>query len=617
MATIRDAREDKQPLLSSIDDDEQQPDPTPALLHTHEPEVTIFEAAKRGSLQSLIYLVENHYATPNDVNEKGTTALHYAAAGNHVDCISYLLDRGAPIDPIGDEWKSTPLHWAVRSGSIAAMHRLLQAGADPTLKDGQGSNVLHMAAQCNDVFVILYLILYGLDLDPSDEVGGYTPLMWAANQGKALMVDLLLRFGADVHRRDHHLSTALHWATVKGNRLCIQHLVRHDADPSARDRLGKSPLDLVHELRLGSVWQRATKTRRVSERMVNLIAYILPFVLLPFLLKTLAWLPWYLGAPAAFVEFALANFTVMKLAGGLLNTPYLASIFQASAFWVWITWIWIVFYHRHVPVVHAIFLFSFMVAMYCFYSAVLADPGFIAYTSREIQRQTVFELAERKILDHQHFCTTCMEAVYVQTLQDMQPMCGSIRPVNHCPWMANCIGIRNHKSFMIFLVFLGLSIITFVTISVEYLMDKAPELKQCSLGSLCEYFAYDAWTTTLAAWIAIGTTTNESIKSRRRSRREPRSPAVAALVGADVGGLVTGTGDASSSTNQGGMGCLSIVAGARAIHRAHSLRDDPHREHDTMDQGCWTNCIDFWCTSRVDWYTLYDIHSYPQSNSPV
>ncbi|KAG0189588.1 Methionine adenosyltransferase 2 subunit beta [Apophysomyces sp. BC1034] len=246
MVRVYDKPEDKQPLLSNTIDDDQ---PEPA-------------AAERGSLQSVAYILENHHATPNDVNADGYTALHYAAAGNHVDCVSYLLDSGADIDSVRGELQATPLHWAARAGSTAAIHRLLQAGADPTLKDGHGSNVLHLAVQSSQALVILYLAMYGLDLNTPDGVGGYTALMWAANQGNALMVDLLLRFGADVHCQDNQLITALHWAIVKSNRLCIQHLVKHGADANVRDRAGKSPMDLVHEMRLDHIWRRATKSKQ-------------------------------------------------------------------------------------------------------------------------------------------------------------------------------------------------------------------------------------------------------------------------------------------------------------------------------------------------------------------
>jgi len=49
-------------------------------------------------------------------------------------------------------------------------------------------------------------------LDPHD----HTPIMWAAYQGDALSVDVFLRWGAEVKRRDSLGLSALHWAVVRG-----------------------------------------------------------------------------------------------------------------------------------------------------------------------------------------------------------------------------------------------------------------------------------------------------------------------------------------------------------------------------------------------------------------
>jgi palmitoyltransferase ZDHHC13/17 len=65
--------------------------------------------------------------------------------------------------------------------------------------------------------LILYLLHQPLitpDLtDPQD----HAPIMWAAYQGDALSVDVLLRWGADVKKRDQAGLTALHWAVVRGH----------------------------------------------------------------------------------------------------------------------------------------------------------------------------------------------------------------------------------------------------------------------------------------------------------------------------------------------------------------------------------------------------------------
>ncbi|NYE60194.1 hypothetical protein FHW58_001346 [Duganella sp. 1224] len=69
------------------------------------------------------------------VNQKGWTALHYAAAAGSVEIATILLDRYAYIDaetPSG----MTPLMIAAREGQEDVVRLLLDQGADATLKDG-------------------------------------------------------------------------------------------------------------------------------------------------------------------------------------------------------------------------------------------------------------------------------------------------------------------------------------------------------------------------------------------------------------------------------------------------------------------------------------------------
>lgn len=192
-----------------------------------------------------------------DVDAQGATALHYATLANNDVCVKYLIDKGAIVDAPAGDLKATPLHWASRQGRLPAVHRLIKEGANPSLKDGQGFNALHLAVHSSHAMLVLYLLYLDTEIDVSDNVGGHTPLMWAAYQGHAQSVDLLLKFGASVTATDHSQLTPLHWAVVRGNKMCIRKMLEYDADVNARDQTGKSVMDFVKEKKFEKTWDRA------------------------------------------------------------------------------------------------------------------------------------------------------------------------------------------------------------------------------------------------------------------------------------------------------------------------------------------------------------------------
>jgi len=79
-----------------------------------------------------------------DVNKPGWTPLHYAATNGHVDVMTLLLDENAYIDAASPNG-TTPLMMAAHYGTPSTVKLLLEAGADPLLKNDQGLSALDFA----------------------------------------------------------------------------------------------------------------------------------------------------------------------------------------------------------------------------------------------------------------------------------------------------------------------------------------------------------------------------------------------------------------------------------------------------------------------------------------
>jgi len=71
-----------------------------------------------------------HGMDPNHMNWHYTTLLHHVASDGDIPKASLLLDHGATIDAIDEEYRSTPLGMAARWGRHEMVAFLLERGAD-------------------------------------------------------------------------------------------------------------------------------------------------------------------------------------------------------------------------------------------------------------------------------------------------------------------------------------------------------------------------------------------------------------------------------------------------------------------------------------------------------
>ena len=103
-------------------------------------ESALMMAAIKGHVDLVKQLIDKDA----DVNKSGWAPLHYAASGAKSLVISMLLEHSAYIDAESPNG-STPLMMAALYGNADCVKILLEAGADPTLKNQQGLNAADFA----------------------------------------------------------------------------------------------------------------------------------------------------------------------------------------------------------------------------------------------------------------------------------------------------------------------------------------------------------------------------------------------------------------------------------------------------------------------------------------
>ena len=108
---------------------------------------------------------------------------------------------------------------------------------------GCGSSVdIYKAATKGDITTIKQYLDAGNDVDAKGEAE-WTVLMYAANNGRKEIAELLIAKGADVNFMDESGHTPLYAAAIDGHREIAELLIAKGADVNAKDSIGMTALD--------------------------------------------------------------------------------------------------------------------------------------------------------------------------------------------------------------------------------------------------------------------------------------------------------------------------------------------------------------------------------------
>jgi hypothetical protein len=166
----------------------------------------IIQAAKKGDLEVIKSILAADPAAVGAVDERGFTALHYAAINAHWDACIFLMDQGADVNAISG-YKSTPLHAAAQHDNPEIVKLMIDRGANPNIRNSWGMTSLHMAVWRNCPKTVECLLDHGVD--PSIETNeGWTALHYAAICGRKGLYDLLLKRGLPADAKDNNGKTA-------------------------------------------------------------------------------------------------------------------------------------------------------------------------------------------------------------------------------------------------------------------------------------------------------------------------------------------------------------------------------------------------------------------------
>jgi ankyrin repeat protein len=161
------------------------------------------QAARTADFDTAMRLVLTG-ADVDSAENDGTTALHWAAHAGQDALVVALLDAGAEPG-VKNRYGMTPLQAAAEGGFAVSVVALLDAGADPNVVLPAGETILMTAARSGNGVVIQALLDAGVDTEARDGFYGETALIRAAIENHADAVHLLTTHGAGVDTASAHM----------------------------------------------------------------------------------------------------------------------------------------------------------------------------------------------------------------------------------------------------------------------------------------------------------------------------------------------------------------------------------------------------------------------------
>ena len=170
-------------------------------------------------------------ADPAAAVETGETVLMTCARTGNAEAVRRLVDAGAGVNARESLEQQTALMWAVAQGHADVVQLLIDGGADVGARSRARRLVISRRLQSE----LRYGELgrnYGTDAEET-QVGGFTPLLFAARHGDAGVARRLLDAGADVNDTAPDGASALVVAAHSGHRELVLALLERGANPNA------------------------------------------------------------------------------------------------------------------------------------------------------------------------------------------------------------------------------------------------------------------------------------------------------------------------------------------------------------------------------------------------
>lgn len=189
----------------------------------------------------------------NAIYLRGEIAIFYenklveAIAQDNIEQVEKLILSGSDVNAKDKNWGLTSLQMATSRNNLEIVKLLLNAGANPNLRDESGQTALMMTNENSSIELIQDLLKAGADVNAQDDEGE-TALMTAAQSANLVIMQELLNAGANVNAQTDNGQTALMMIVERASDKSVDAvhlLVSAGANVNARNKDGKTALSVA------------------------------------------------------------------------------------------------------------------------------------------------------------------------------------------------------------------------------------------------------------------------------------------------------------------------------------------------------------------------------------
>uniref|UniRef100_M4BUN4 Palmitoyltransferase n=1 Tax=Hyaloperonospora arabidopsidis (strain Emoy2) TaxID=559515 RepID=M4BUN4_HYAAE len=308
--------------------------------------------------------------------------------------------------------------------SVACATTLIDSGASVDAVNSSGMTAMHYAASTGNAAFVSLLVSRGADVNQTDSRGA-TALHWAVFEGFQYTAMLLVGYKANQKICDSEKQTPLMIACALGDAFLAKQLVVEGAPVNARDKHGRTAMDIARQ---GAHYDTASALKAgASDRLV-------------------AWAS-HRGASVLFFFGMICTTAALSLVFAVPCLPPQNPTHTA----------------QYQGAMLALLVFTCITYTY----VCIKDPGYVSRSTRPAYELLATEdtavpcptCVTYKPKRSKH-CSACRRCVY--------------RFDHHCPWINNCVGIGNHRSFLIFLATLSSFCFVIGAISMSILSGNVP-----------------------------------------------------------------------------------------------------------------------------------------------